>query len=281
MSRYAFLRTRRWVGLALVIVVVMVACVFLGIWQFNRHEARAANNAVINTNYGQPAVPFDELVTDHVDADDAWRPVELSGRYLGEQLVVRNRPVDGVRAGRVLAVLALDDERVVVVDRGWLPLGDGELVLPEYPGGDVALTGRLRESEPPDSRTPPPGQVYRIASDDVVEQAVGAVSLPVVEGYLHAVAEDPAAAQELGAFPRPQTSPGAHLSYAFQWWVFAVGALVGYIVLARREAVEQGGPAPADSGTDGPRPPTKPAPGRRRRRTDAEEEDALIEAQLG
>ena len=285
MSRYAFLRTRRWVGLALLAVVVAVTCVLLGLWQWDRHSERAAANHLVNTNYAQPVVPLAEVADDRVTADAVWRQVATSGRYVGDQQVVRNRPVDGVRAARVLAVLATEDDRLVVVDRGWLPLGEDELTPPAYPDGEVQLVGRVREAEPADSRVPPAGQVYRIAPQEVVQAALddetGADLDPVLDGYLLAVSEDPAPTTQLEAFPRPETSPGAHLSYAFQWWVFALGALIGYVILARREAAELAlddpgrPPAPAD-------PPSKASrkTPRRQRRSDADEEDALIDAQL-
>lgn len=279
MTRYAFLRTRRWVGLAILAVAVSVTCVLLGIWQWDRHSERAAANHVVDTNYAQPVVALEEIADDGVPADAAWRQVATSGRYVGEQLVVRNRPVDGVRAARVLAVLDTADDRLVVVDRGWLPLGEGEFTPPPYPGGEIELVGRVRQAEPGDSRTPPPGQVYRIAPQEVVQAAVDTDTLPdagsaaVLDGYLLAVNENPAPATELHALPRPETSPGSHLSYAFQWWVFALGALVGYVILARREATEQLVP-------EGPPPVPEPPTSSRRRRNDAEEEDALIDAQL-
>ncbi len=288
MSRYRFLGTRRWVGVALIAVVVATTCVFLGIWQWHRHEQRAAANELVNTNYDRAPEPMGELVDDSVPADLVWRRVEVSGRYVGEQVVVRNRPVDGTAAARVLALLRTDGTedddggRLVVVDRGWVPLGESDPVLPDYPDGAVSVVGRLRQAEAADSRTAPAGQVYAI-DPATVATATGADGTSMFDGYLLAVTEDGAAPAGLQAFPRPETSPGSHLSYAFQWWVFAGGALVGYVVLARREAAETWGPPTAPPGgavARGGRAPDAEVKGRQRRRSDAEEEDALIDAQL-
>ncbi len=272
MSRYRFLLSRRWVGLAAVFLVIAVACVFLGAWQWSRHEDRSAANDLVNGNYDSAPQPIGELVEDSVPADLVWRSVVVEGRYTGEQVVVRNRPVDGSAAARVLAVLEVaeeddDDGRLVVVDRGWVPLGEGDPQLPDYPAGEVALEGRLRAAEGADSRTAPAGQVYRI-EPGTVAAAAGVAGGELLDGYLIATAEDGAPVAGLEPFPRPDTSPGNHLSYAFQWWVFALGAIVGYVVLARREAAELVGASERQPG----RPP--------RRRTDADEEDALIDAQL-
>ncbi|WP_324652710.1 SURF1 family protein [Georgenia sp. H159] len=274
MSRYRFLRTRRWVGLALVVVLAATACVLLGMWQWTRHESRASANELVNANYGAPAQEISELVDDAVPADLVWRSVEVEGSYVGEQVLVRNRPVDGNPAARVLAVLRAEDdddgERLVVVDRGWLPLGEEETVPPVYPDGEVSVVGRLRQAEPVDSRTAPDGQVYAI-EPATVARAAGVEGTDLFTGYVLATTENGAPVDGLHAFPRPETTPGSHLSYAFQWWVFAVGFLIGYVVLARREA--------ADIAAEAAGEPTRPER-TTRRRTDADEEDALIDAQL-
>ncbi|MBC7290041.1 MAG: hypothetical protein H5T83_01730, partial [Actinotalea sp.] len=105
------------------------------------------------------------------------------------------------------------------------------------------------------------------------------------------VSEDGAAAAGLGRLPAPQTSLGTNLSYAFQWWVFAVGALVAPLVLLRKERRDAAEAAEADDAGDaldgtpaGPAVPARsarPAPRRRRRPTAEEEEDALLDAQTG
>lgn len=259
MSRYRVLLSRRWLTIALVAVLVATVCVLLGRWQFHRHEARAAANDLVTDHYDAAPVAIDSLVAPDgtVPTGLSWLPVELTGRFVGEQLTLRNRPVDGADSARVLAVLATGTG-YVVVDRGWLPSGAD--TPPALPAGEVALTARLRPAEPADSRTPPPGQVFRIDPATVLAAASVVADGPVLDGYVVAID----AAEPLRPFPRPATEPGPHLSYAFQWWVFAGGALVGFGILARREAAElTGRPAPA-----------------RRRSSDAEAEDAIVDAQL-
>lgn len=268
MNRYHFLLTRRWLTILLVAILVAAVCVMLGRWQWNRHESRAAANNLVTTNYDAPPVALDTLVEvpGSVPAGTVWLPVEVTGQFVGEQLTLRNRPVEGSDSTRVLAVLEVttdDGGALVVVDRGWLA---GEsTVAPAYPQGQVPVTGRLRQAEPVDTRSAPAGQVFRIDPATVLAAADVQADLPVLDGYL--LAEVPPASAtgaELQQFPRPATDPGSHLSYAFQWWVFAAGALVGTGILARREAADlAGSPAPA-----------------KRRSTDADAEDAIVDAQL-
>ena len=46
--------------------------------------------------------------------------------------------------------------------------------------------------------------------------------------------------------PPPEPSEGPHLAYAFQWFLFAALAPVGYVLLARREAEDRAGQGGVD-----------------------------------
>jgi hypothetical protein len=109
-------------------------------------------------------------------------------------------------------------------------------------------------------------------------------------GYAILDHDDPAATDNPVALPRPSVDEGPHLSYMFQWYVFAAGMLVGYGVIARRHAEDlrqDGGqrlPGPVEQQRPRrqqparrPTRPARPAPARRRP-TAEEEEDALLDA---
>ena len=281
----------RWFATIAVAVVVAAACAAAGVWQWNRHVDRSAAIALVEQNYGAPAAPLEELVTDPavpLDADDVWRTAAVSGRYLDAPVLLRNRPVGGQPGFHVLVPFLIEDGdlsgRVLVVDRGWVPTGEdgsGAVDIPSPPVGRVDLLARLRAAERPSARSAPAGQVQAIAP----EQVRTAAGVPGWEPgaslstYGMVVKESGTAPAALGPLPVPSTHPGSHLSYAFQWWVFAVGALVGCVVLimreSRREASEEAGRGP-----DGRAAPPSAAPARARRRPTAEEEeDAILDAQ--
>ncbi|MCC2333022.1 SURF1 family cytochrome oxidase biogenesis protein [Cellulomonas wangsupingiae] len=280
---------RRAVGLVVVAVVVAVTCTFLGRWQWNRYVARDAAIAVVQANYAAAPVDLADVVADP-DAPlpdaDAWRSVQVRGRYLPDATVLlRNRPVGGAPAYHVLVPLVVQDAapgdfgapvaagRVLVVDRGWVPMGeDGSAAVdvPPPPAGDVTVTVRLRQGEAATDRDAPPAQVQAIAPAQVL--AAGGTTGEPYAAYGGLVAEQPAAGETLGALPAPSTDPGSHLSYAFQWWVFALGGLVAFSVAARREWVA------ADALTAGA-PAPRPARPRRAPGRDEIDEDAEIAAQ--
>ena len=314
---------RRATGLVVVALVVAVACSFLGRWQWNRHVWRDHAIAVVQASERAAPVPLDQILptTDTpLPPDDEWRQVQVVGHYEpGAAVLLRNRPVDGNAAYHVLVPFVVEDASagtasaptqagsVLVVDRGWVPTGETSAAVvhpPAPPAGTVTVTVKLRKDEPPSHRSAPAGQVQAIDVAQVLEQSDMAGS-PTFEAYGGLTAESPAAAAVPGTLPQPSQDPGSHLSYAFQWWVFALGGLVAFLSMARRELLEA-----RDEGRDGdaaaekPEPvlpgsgpalwPTRddPRPARRARRPvdpnvphrrggrDEDAEDALIDAQL-
>lgn len=131
----------------------------------------------------------------------------------------------------------------------------------------MTVLARLRPGEPlpPSGRGAPEGQVPTIhlptvaalTGDDLVTAAYGQL-----------VSEDPSA-DALGGFPSPTDDPGPHLSYAIQWILFAVMGFgfIGYVI--RTEIVK----AKEDAGE-------RPVRVKKRRDRDADDEDALLDAQL-
>ncbi len=257
---------RRWGGYVALTVVFAVACGLLSWWQWSRRAEAVERIDRIEANYDAPAADLGDLVpgVDEVAADAEWHPVTLRGEYLGdEQLLVRNRPRNGLAGYEVLVPLRLDDGRVFVVDRGWVPAGDdleAPAAVPAPPSGEVAVVVRLRSGEPEIAgRSAPDGQLATIHLPSVAEL----VDAPVYTGMYGLVAEEsPAPADApLPAF-RPSLDEGSHLSYALQWIAFGVLAFLGLAWAVRRERKLATGVVPV-----------------RRRERDAEAEDALLDAQ--
>lgn len=241
---YRFLLSRRWLGLLVSAVVVAAACVALGRWQLDRLGERHQRNDLLSRNLDRAPVDPDTLlaVGRGPREGDVWSRVRVTGRYdLDGQLLVRLRPMDGTVGYDVLTPMVTDEGPALLVNRGWLPRdpdapGSDLPAVPDPPAGSVTVVARVRPSEPASTTgTPPAGQVSRIDVSEIAKT----LPYPVYGGYGELTSEQPAPAEAPQPRPAPEPSEGAHLAYAFQWFLFAVLALGGFVLLSRREAEDR------------------------------------------
>lgn len=241
---YRFLFTRQWVILALLSLALIPTMIELGFWQLHRHEHKVAQNTLISDNLKAKPVPVTELTSPGhtVPYSDYWRRVTATGRFdTAHEVVVRRRTSSDEQVGyHVLIPLVLDDGRAVIVNRGWIPSGDDQRAFPKIPAppsGEVTITGRLKADETTkgsgirDLRDLPPRQVMLINSEEQAKY----LDRTVLGGYIELTSPVPAghSPQEI---PDPDDgSIGPHMAYAVQWWLFAAGVPVGFVVLVRRE----------------------------------------------
>jgi cytochrome oxidase assembly protein ShyY1 len=253
-----FLLRPGWLGLTAAVVLFAVASfTLLAPWQFRRHDERQARNHAVEASFRHAPVPIEGLT-----ADQEWRQVTLTGRYLPEaEAVARLRSVQGEPAFEVLTPFRLTSGTVVLVNRGYVrpqrggPSGTGRgNQVPDYgaaPGGEVTVVGRLRHDEVDGQGRDAFNegghrQVYAIDSATIGE----ASGLTIRPGYVQLVANQPGV---LGAMPLPRLDAGPHLAYALQWLAFGVMAAVGWLLLVRRELTER---RVANGQPAAPRPPS-------------------------
>lgn len=233
---YRFLLSPRWLAFHLLVVVGIVLMINLGFWQLRRLDQRQALNDAVASRVDLAPAPLDEVLVAGVEpATVEWRPVTATGNYLpDETIVVVNRSQGGIAGSLVVTPLALADGGVLLVDRGFVPLGTD---VPAPPEGTVAVEGRLRPSQ--ERRT---GQLSDPSTGDLTEaQRVDIPRLTAqlpgepVAMYVDLVASDPA---EATPYPQPAALPertdGPHLSYAGQWFIFAVAVAVGWVLAVRK-----------------------------------------------
>ena len=274
--RFAF--SRRWLGYLALVVIFAIACVFLSMWQLARRDEARAAIEVVEQNWDAQPVSVEQALPElaEFDATKQWLPVTVSGTYLtDEQLLVRGRPMNGAAGFAVLVPVLLDDGRVFVVDRGWVPTGneqDAPDAVPAAPEGRVTVTARLKPSEPVlAGRSAPEGQLATINLAQV-EQAVDRPTYTGAYGVL--AQEDPLPAETRpAATVRPEPDEGPHLSYAFQWLVFGIMAFIALAWAVRQEYRARNEDDPAEKA----RAEKRRAKAARRSPSDADVEDALLD----
>ena len=166
---YRFLFSSKWLGYLLLAAIFATACVFLGRWQMDRRAETLAEINRVVSNYSATPIPFADARDQFIklDADREWTQVELRGRYdEAGQRIVRNRPLNGQPGYEVVVPFKLESGETVVIDRGWLPIGNktpgSPDSVPAPPAGNVTVVARLKPAEPELQRGAPDGQLASI-----------------------------------------------------------------------------------------------------------------------
>lgn len=240
------LLTPKWLAGHLLALALIVLFVTFGFWQLGRLGERQQANAMIAERMAGEAQPLGELRERHGEEPEelAYRRASARGRFepVGE-LLLRSRSRDGQPGWHVLTPLIQESGRALLVDRGWIPyrMDDPPVEEATPPGGSVFLEGLVRaEQDPPQGwlsqfapRDPQEGPL-RTAYYVDVERLAAQLPYPLEPVYLELATQIP---PNEGALPLPPQPPalerGSHLSYALQWFTFALIGVVGYALLLR------------------------------------------------
>ena len=220
-----------------VLATVLVASIFAGLgrWQIERmHEKKE----IINQQLACASVPALSNLPDTNSDFSSLRfcRVQLSGKWLGDKQFLLDNQVLNKQVGfNVLTPFMLADERVVLVDRGWVALGHSRQILP-----DVSM-------QPDSDRVAgaiyvPFGEPYTLG-----EATAGSIGWPHIIQYLDFPALSAVFgetllplvirmdAQQTGGYQREWQpipfSAEKHLGYAIQWFALALGTVVLFLVL--------------------------------------------------
>ena len=215
-------------------LVLLPFLVGLGNWQLERASWKQGLVDQHAESARQPPVLLETLLAR--DETFQYRPVVARGRYdLAHQLLLDNRTHLGHAGYHVLTPLLLKDRnKAVLVNRGWVPVGNYRSRLPELPGPDSELVVNAIIKLPPekffrldaaDEAHEGWPQVVQQMKLSELEQRLGYSLLPVI------LLLDPV--DEYG-FVRDWkavygVTPDKHRAYALQWFTLALVLLMIYI----------------------------------------------------
>lgn len=219
----------RWALLAALGVALFAS---LGRWQLHRAEEKRALYAGFAAGAGA-AVPLPEN----------YRPVE---RYLrvtarghydsSRQFLLDNMTHEGVPGFHVLTPLVQHDLRVVLVDRGFMPLAGSRSDLPDVTvdDGERSVTGRadnLPQAAVSLDAGPATGWP-RIVSFPTMPEVATALSARVYPQVVLLDADQPDGF--LRDWRPPGMPPDRHVAYAVQWFGLAATVFITWVVLSFR-----------------------------------------------
>ena len=237
----------------LLTAAALATFVSLGWWQIGRGRDKQA----LVESFARGTQTSVELVDDvTVDELPRYQHVRAEGRYdPTRQVLIDNMPSQAGRPGyRVLTpFVRAGSDRLLLVDRGWLPLGESREVLPRL---DVApdyraVSGRLDHIPTPglrvgDAGVPGDGRWPRVLNFPLPRDLEQAFGQPVESRI---VLLDPAVPDGYERVWRPALGfgPERHLGYAIQWFALAIVALVLFFALSLQRV-------PASDDASGRRP---------------------------
>ncbi|HEU4589533.1 MAG TPA: SURF1 family protein [Steroidobacteraceae bacterium] len=223
--------------MTLLTVLLVAGFVSLGRWQWHRGQAKEA----VWAEYGKTTAPA-HVTGDDLERVDRFAHVEVQGHFEPEhQFLLDNRSHAGRPGYEVLTPFVMDSGTRLLVNRGWVPFTGYRDRLPDVSLDDTTprrIAGRIEElpaaglasgRAPPatDSTWP---KLTSFPTHEELEAALGSrltrrlllLDPQMPDGYVR-------------EWTPPGLPPSRHLSYAIQWWGFAVVLLVLYFGLNFRK----------------------------------------------
>jgi surfeit locus 1 family protein len=227
-----------------VTLLLLPAMTGLGIWQLDRANWK---QGLVDAHTGQGRLSPVSLAASGTGDDMQYRRVFARGYYdMEHQLLLDNKTFQGHAGYHVLTPLHLaDSDAVVLVNRGWVPVGNSRAVLPDIPGtsGEVLVDATIKL---------PPKRLFRLGSVDEANtswpKVVQQIEMESLEQLLDVTLEPLILLldkdDEFGFFrdwkPVYGVTPDKHRAYAVQWFTLAVVLLLIYIgVNSRRISNEK------------------------------------------
>lgn len=231
--------SKKWILVTILIALSMALFVWLGFWQLDRLEQKRTYNTTMAERWRQE--PFDlnaEQLPQNLD-DLEFRRITADGYFdYANQIIIKSQIYYDAPGIALVTPFVFADGRAVLVARGWVPADQTApqtLAQLEEPAGAPVL-GLIKPSQAPPNGQPstppatPQSEWFRI-------------DIPAIQAQMP-YALEPAWIQQLPETGRPidklpireepmALDEGNHMSYAVQWFSFALIAGFGYIMFVR------------------------------------------------
>lgn len=220
----------------LIFVVVLSVLLGLGIWQLKRAEFKENLQFSHEQQQQHPLVSLSDL-TDDIDKN-LYRNVTLTGKYLKNIILLDNKMEKNKMGYHVFTPFLLEDNSVILINRGWVLMDNRRDILPEIetPEHAVNIKGQIRQFPNVAYRLNDPAvfnkhwpKVVQYIDKDRVSHWFKQSSYPFIIQL---------SADEDYGFARNwilvSTNPEMHVAYAIQW--FAI-AFIAFIIFLKRSII--------------------------------------------
>lgn len=213
----------------------------LGIWQLHRADFKEALLRRYAASASAPVQGFAKVAS--TPPADSFPRVQVNGHYLADRLYLLDNPKhDGLGGVEVFAPFVVRDQpSLLLVDLGFLPgNGNGKTPqLPSLPTAEISLQGLY---------VPPPPVGFEMGGDALARQShwpKSSIFLDPAEiardlgrplyPRMLALDADPASIYvRVHTLDFSSMPPARHRAYAFQWFTFALAAVVILLAVHRK-----------------------------------------------
>ena len=225
-------------------IAVFCFLLSLGFWQIERAQQKQDMLDLQDERINLDPVDIESISM----SDDKLRylPVTLSGRVDSEQQILIDNQIKHGRAGYfVLTPVKLNNNKAVLLNRGWVPLGVDRNTLPDVKitATEVSVTGRIDHF---------PSVGIKLEGADVLSIGWPAVTQTIdinkvadrlgykVMPYQVLLNNNQSDGYERN-WVALQMGPEKHYGYAFQWFALAITWVAIYFLLSVKKGVKKNG----------------------------------------
>lgn len=218
----------------LMTLVLMPLLLWLAWWQLDRAEQKRDLQARYQQQLSAAPVPLAEL--EPSAPENLYRRVEVSGHYeTDRQLLLDNQIVDGRVGYHVYTPLRWGEpRRMILVNRGWVAVGESRDRLPDLDIAETAATihGRIAQPASPGIRLgeslAQPGWPKVVPYIDYTA-LIGVLDYSLADAVILLDPDAPDGYRRDWQ-PRFGVGPLRHTGYAVQWLALAVTLLVLFLI---------------------------------------------------
>lgn len=222
---------------SLTTLLLIPVFVYLGFWQLDRYHEKKSNLTMLENRQHLPVM--DIIQADMAVNPNRYRPLKVTGHFLNDhQIYLDNQILKGQPGYRVITPFKpLEQAKILLVDRGWIPVGKSrdELPLIKPMIGKQTLVGIINL---PSNGLVLPNLSHKTSDKPFRVQRINFVNLESLLAQklypfiLQLLPKDP-----LGFNIQPitfNTPPSRHMAYAIQWFAMALAVFIYYITINRR-----------------------------------------------
>ena len=241
--------SRDWILTTIIVLLGVVLCIRLGIWQLDRLTQRRAFNAHVEEMWAAPPILLPDEIEKFTLDEMEYRAIFARGEYdFDTQVALRNQYWEDQYGYHLLTPFVIGEGVAVIVDRGWIPADEND--QPRNWGiydttlGIVEISGivRLGQEKPdvggrPDPTLEPNQSEMEFWNNANLIRLADQMPYHLLGIYIQLDPLEGSNSPPIPYQPKIELSEGPHLGYAGQWFTFATILLLGYPFFIRRRDI--------------------------------------------